>query len=319
MLNKESPPYHFSALKYQAVDALNIRPSGVYVDATFGGGGHSKEMLRRLPHYEGIKQIYAFDKDKDVMEHLIIDERWQFVFSDFRYIRPYLNYYGIDKVDGILADLGVSFHHFDTPKRGFSIRDDGPLDMRMNQKGGMTAADVVMRYSEEDLTRIFSSYADVKEASYYASSVVAYRSDRPIDSTFHLIAAFSHNRYNHSEIKEKMHSFSPHFKNDLIRLFQSLRIEVNGELEALQCLLEASLTLLKPKGRLVILSYHSGEDRMVKRFMRSGKLNGEVEKDLFGNELSPLRPIKTPTFPSSEEIEKNPRCRSVRLRVAEKV
>lgn len=312
-------PYHIPAFLNKSVDQLIVQPSGVYVDATFGGGGHSREILSRLTPFCGKKMLYSFDKDSDVLPNLIADDRWEFVYGDFTYIVPFLDYYGVQQVDGIIADIGVSFHHFDTESRGFSFRFNGPLDMRMNQRGGRTVADIVNTYSKEDLVRIFVDYGDIKNASYYASLILQSRQIKPIATTFQLVSVLSNNRYREMDIGIKKDTFSPSFKHDITCIFQALRIEANGELTALQTLLLSSLKLLKKGGRIVLIAYHSIEDRLIKNFFRSGCLDGRIQKDFYGNVICPFRVIKTPLMPDNVEVERNPRSRSAKMRIAERI
>ena len=282
----------------ETIDGLAIKPEGVYVDVTFGGGGHSRAILEA-----GAGRLFSFDQDKDAAKNAIEDERWTFVHSNFRYLKNWMDYYGVEQIDGLLADLGVSFHHFDCPERGFSFRFPAPLDMRMNQTGKRTAADIVNSYSEEELARIFYLYGELKNGRGIAKNICKARADKPIERTEDLVAA--------SRIPESM-------SKELARLFQALRIEVNDELGALREMLVAARDLLKPGGRIAILTYHSLEDRLVKNFLRSGNLEGTIEKDFYGNILTPFTLIEKGREASAEEIERNPRARSAKLRVAEK-
>ena len=277
--------YHIPAMLNETIEGLNIRPEGVYVDVTFGGGGHSRAIIESM---DG-GHLYSFDQDKDALSNAIDDERWTFVHSNFRYLRNWMDYYGVTEIDGLLADLGVSFHHFDCPERGFSFRFSAPLDMRMNQTAKRTAADIVNGYSEEEWG--------------IARNICNARSLKPILRTEDLVAA--------SRIPAEM-------SKELARLFQALRIEVNDELGALREMLVAARDLLKPGGRIAILTYHSLEDRLVKNFLRSGNLEGTIEKDFYGNNLSPFVLIEKGREASPEEVERNPRARSAKLRVAEK-
>lgn len=309
--------YHIPALFSESLDGLNIKPSGIYVDVTFGGGGHSRGILDRLGN--GGK-LYGFDRDLDALANVPDSPQFTFVHSDFRYIRNFLHYYGAEMVDGILADLGVSFHHFDSADRGFSFRSDAPLDMRMNQSGSLTAADIVSDYDKESLERIFRSYTDLKRPGQIAAAIIKARgystrkngdSDSmkgysPIASTFQLVEAVK------GAISPKSE------KKDLAQIFQALRIEVNGEMDSLKRLLEQSQKVLKPGGRLVVITYHSIEDRMVKNFMRSGNVEGKVEQDIYGRVETPWKVItRSPIVPDAEEVERNPRSRSAKLRIAE--
>lgn len=295
--------YHTPALLCPCMEGLAINPSGIYVDVTFGGGGHSREILSRLGS-EG--RLFGFDQDLDAMQNIIDDARFTFVRSNFRYISNFMEYHGVDKVDGILADLGVSFHHFDESGRGFSFRFDGKLDMRMNQHAVMTAADVLNRYTEEQLADLFYYYGELKSARKIASVVVAHRAEKKFEMISDLV-----------NIVEPLVGKDKQKKN-LACLFQALRIEVNREMEVLKKLLQSSLNLLNPGGRLVVLTYHSLEDRLVKNFMKSGNFEGKVEQDFFGNRMSPFKLVNNKVIvPDCEEIEQNPRSRSAKLRIAE--
>lgn len=299
----EKEIYHIPALLTESIDALNINARGSYVDATFGGGGHSRAILQRLGP-EG--HLYGFDRDIDALRNAPDDSRFTFVHSDYRFIPNFLHYYGCDKVDGILADLGVSFHHFDSGERGFSFREDAPLDMRMNQKGERTAAQIIADASPEKLESIFRAYTDLKRPRLLANAIVKARSASPILTTSQLTDALT------PALNPK------NLKKDLAQAFQALRIETNDELHSLQRLLLNSLSVLKPGGRFAIITYHSIEDRMVKNFFRSGNLEGKVEQDFYGRVLTPWKLItRNPVVPSAEEIERNPRSRSAKLRVAE--
>lgn len=295
--------YHIPALLTESIDALNINARGSYVDATFGGGGHSRAILQRLGP---AGHLYGFDRDIDALQNAPDDSRFTFVHSDYRFIPNFLHYYGCDKVDGILADLGVSFHHFDSGERGFSFREDAPLDMRMNQKGERTAARIVADASPEKLESIFRAYTDLKRPRLLANAIVKARSASPILTTSQLTDVLT------PALNPK------NLKKDLAQAFQALRIETNDELHSLQRLLLNSLSVLKPGGRFAIITYHSIEDRMVKNFFRSGNLEGKVEQDFYGRVLTPWKQItRNPVVPSSEEIERNPRSRSAKLRVTE--
>lgn len=296
--------YHIPALYRESIEGLSIKPSGVYIDATFGGGGHSRGILEQLGE-EG--KLYGFDRDMDALRNKPESSRFTFVHSDFRYLSNFLHYYGEDSVDGILADLGVSFHHFDSAERGFSFRSDAPLDMRMNRNGGKTAADIVADYSKEELELMFRSYTDLKRPGQIAASIVKAREASPITTTLGLVESVKGSISPKSE------------KKDLAQVFQALRIEVNGEMDSLRGLLEQSLKVLKPGGRLAIITYHSIEDRMVKNFMRSGNVEGKVEQDIYGRVETPWKVItRSPIVPTEEEVERNPRSRSAKLRIAEK-
>lgn len=291
--------YHIPALLKETIEGLNVHKEGIYVDVTFGGGGHSRAILKADAGH-----LYSFDQDRDVLKNAIEDERWTFVHSNFRYLRNWMDYYGVEGIDGLLADLGVSFHHFDCPERGFSFRFSAPLDMRMNQTAKRTAADIVNGYSEEELAKIFYLYGELKNGRQIAKNICKARSQKAIERTEELVAA--------SRIPAEM-------SKELARLFQSLRIEVNDEMGALREMLVAARDLLKPGGRIAILTYHSLEDRLVKNFLRSGNLEGTIEKDFYGNNLSPFTLIEKGREASEEEVERNPRARSAKLRVAEKL
>lgn len=299
----EKEIYHIPALLTESIDALNINACGSYVDATFGGGGHSRAILQRLGP---AGHLYGFDRDLDALRNAPDDSRFTFVHSDYRFIPNFLHYYGCDKADGILADLGVSFHHFDSGERGFSFREDAPLDMRMNRKGERTAAQIIADASPEKLESIFRAYTDLKRPRLLANAIVKTRSASPILTTSQLTDALT------PALNPK------NLKKDLAQAFQALRIETNDELHSLQRLLLNSLSVLKPGGRFAIITYHSIEDRMVKNFFRSGNLEGKVEQDFYGRVLTPWKQItRNPVVPSAEEIERNPRSRSAKLRVAE--
>lgn len=289
------------------LEGLAIRPEGVYVDITFGGGGHSKAILERL----GEKgRLLAFDQDSDARANAqaIEDKRLTFIDANFRYLQKYLRLYGVKSVDGILGDLGVSSHQFDTPERGFSTRFEANLDMRMNQRGGQTARDIVDSYSAEELHRILGMYGELQNAKTAAQAIVAARANRTIETV--------------NDLKAALQRYAPRGKENkyFAQVFQALRIEVNDEMGALQEFLTQSAEVLKPQGRLVVMSYHSLEDRLVKNFIGKGKFYGEVEKDLFGNDLKPLQSVtRKPIEASPEEIAQNSRARSAKLRVAEKL
>ena len=292
--------YHIPAMLQETIEGLAIKPQGVYVDVTFGGGGHSRAMMEYL---QDGGHLFSFDQDADALQNAIDDPKWTFVHSNFRYLRNWMDYYGVEQIDGLLADLGVSFHHFDCPERGFSFRFSAPLDMRMNQTAKRTAADIVNGYSEEELAKIFFLYGELKNGRGIAKNICKARSQKPIERTEDLVAA--------SRIPAEM-------SKELARLFQALRIEVNDEMGALRDMLVAARDLLKPGGRIAILTYHSLEDRLVKNFLRSGNLEGTIEKDFYGNNLSPFTLIEKGREASAEEVERNPRARSAKLRVAEK-
>ena len=297
--------YHTPVLLEQAVAELNIKPDGVYADLTFGGGGHSRRILECLGENG---RLYSFDQDSDTKANAPDDSRFNYVESNFRFLRSALRLRGVTEVDGILADLGVSSHHFDALPRGFSFRGEAPLDMRMNQRGGETAADVVNNRTEEQLATIFSQYGELETTWKIAACIARARAVKPITTTAELVAAVAPCTPKKDESKF------------LTKLFQALRIEVNGEMEALKMALEQSLKVLKPGGRLVVISYHSLEDRIVKNFIRSGNTEGRIEKDFFGRSTTPLRVItRKAIVPTAEEVEENPRSRSAKMRVAEKL
>jgi 16S rRNA (cytosine1402-N4)-methyltransferase len=289
----------------ECIEALAIDPNGTYVDLTMGGGGHTREILANLG--EG-GHLYSLDQDPDAEANAPQDERHTFVASNFRFVRGALRLRGVEQVDGILADLGVSSHHFDAKHRGFSFRGDAPLDMRMNTREGRTAADIVNTYTNDALAKIFSEYGELDTTWKIANCIERARNDKPITTTAELVEAVKPCTPPKDEAKF------------LTKLFQALRIELNGEMEALKMALEQSLKLLKPGGRLVIMSYHSLEDRIVKNFMRSGNTEGVIEKDFFGRATTPFKVItRKAVVPTNEEIEINPRSRSAKLRVAERI
>lgn len=297
--------YHTPALLEASIDGLSLRPDGVYVDATFGGGGHSREILRRLGP-EG--RLYAFDQDEDAQANLPDDGRLVFVHGNFRYLKNFMRYHGVEQIDGLLADLGVSSHHFDDEGRGFSFRfDEGALDMRMNRRASLRAADVLATYSQEELASVLRRYGELSQAGRAADLIVKARSQQPVETVARLREALA-------PVLQKDRE-----KKELAKVFQALRIEVNGEMEALEQLLRQALELLRPGGRLAVISYHSLEDRMVKNFMRAGNFEGEVEQDFYGNRLSPLRAIGKVIVPTAAEEAANPRARSAKLRIAEKI
>lgn len=298
--------YHIPALLPQVIDGLNIAASGIYVDATFGGGGHSRAILAEL---DSRGHLYAFDQDEEALQNAPGDRRLTAIHGNFRYISQYLRYYGVKgNVDGILADLGVSFHHFDSAQRGFSFRFDGPLDMRMNRRATRTADDLLNKESEDDLASIFHLYGELRQGRKLAAAIVKARAQKPLETIGELLAAIR------PYISPKAE------KKELAQVFQSLRIVVNDEIRALQQFLQRSLDSLKPGGRLAIITYHSLEDRLVKNFMRTGRIDGKEQKDFFGRNLSPLKLLTSkPIVASQEEIDNNPRSRSAKLRVAEKL
>ncbi|MCF0214570.1 MAG: 16S rRNA (cytosine(1402)-N(4))-methyltransferase RsmH [Muribaculaceae bacterium] len=298
-------PYHIPALLPQVLEALQMQPDGTYVDATYGGGGHSRAILAALGQ-DG--HLYSFDRDEDAINQAVSDPRLTMIHGNFRYLANFLRFYGAGEVDGILADLGVSFHHFDDAERGFSFRADGPLDMRMNRRSGATAADVLNTASVEALTDMFRLYGEFSEAARLARAIAKRRETAPYATV--------------SELLDTLRGMiNPrHEKKELAQVFQALRIEVNDEMGALRDLLEQSLTALRPGGRLAIITYHSLEDRLVKNFMRAGNFAGKVEQDFFGNIQAPMRQLTSkPIVPDEAEIESNPRSRSAKLRVAVKL
>ena len=321
--------YHIPAMLHETIEGLAIKPNGVYVDVTFGGGGHSRAILHKLHEFDDLRlkiedsgHLYSFDQDKDALQNAIEDERWTFVHSNFRYLRNWMDYYGVENIDGLLADLGVSFHHFDCPERGFSFRFSAPLDMRMNQTAKRTAADIVNRYSEEELAKLFWLYGEMKNGRGIARNICKARTQKPIERTEDLVGAALQLRVESLKLKEVESGeleVPTNAKKDLARLFQALRIEVNDEMGALREMLVAARDLLKPGGRIAVLTYHSLEDRLVKNFLRSGNLEGTIEKDFYGNNLSPFVLIEKGREASEEEVERNSRARSAKLRVAEKV
>lgn len=300
-----APTYHVPVLLSASVDGLNVRPDGTYVDVTLGGAGHSREILRRLGP-DG--RLLGFDQDLDAQANAPDDARFTFVRSNFRYLANWLRYYDVAPVDGILADLGVSSHHFDDATRGFSFRFDAPLDMRMNVRARQTAADVVNRYGEADLARIFQLYGELKNGRRLAAALVRRRAEKPVETVENLI-----------EVVRPLIGRDRE-KKDMARVFQALRIEVNHEMDALHELLDAAVRALRPGGRLVVLTYHSLEDRMVKNYVRAGNIDGRVEQDFFGNRLAPFRAVNNRVIiPDEAEQTANPRSRSAKLRIAERV
>jgi 16S rRNA (cytosine1402-N4)-methyltransferase len=299
--------YHTPALLHESVDGMNIRTDSICVDVTFGGGGHSKEILFRL----GKKgYLYAFDQDEDAINNIQKDSRFTFIRSNFRFLKNFIKYHRVEEVDAILADLGVSSHHFDAEDRGFSFRFEGSdLDMRMNQKAGKTAAQVLNTYTEEQLADVFYLYGELKQARRIASVIVKTRKEKPYRKV--------------SDLLDTLNSFvgrGEKEKKVLAQAFQALRIEVNEEMETLKEMLEQACDILKPGGRLVVITYHSLEDRLVKNFFKTGNFEGKVEKDFFGNFETPFRLINNKVIvPSREEEERNPRSRSAKLRIAEKI
>ena len=321
--------YHIPAMLRETIQGLNIQPDGLYVDVTFGGGGHSRAILEAIrqeakgERQEAKGQLYSFDQDLDALRNaeqsgMQNNEQWQFVHSNFRYLRNFMDYYGVEQIDGLLGDLGVSFHHFDCPERGFSFRFSAPLDMRMNQTGGKTAADILNTYTEEDLARVLYIYGEMNNSRQIAKKIIKARAQKAIERTEDLVdLAIGNGRWAIGENGEI--NIPAGAKKDLAKLFQALRIEVNDEMGALREMLLAAKDLLKPGGRIAILTYHSLEDRIVKNFLRSGNLEGKIEKDFYGNILSPFKVLEKGLTASEEEVERNPRARSAKLRVAEKV
>ena len=299
--------YHVPVLLMEAVDGLDIKPGGIYADLTFGGGGHSREILRRL---NGTGHLYGFDQDMDALQQaseLEGEGNFTFIRSNFRFLKNWMLYYGHEQIDGILADLGVSSHHFDDEGRGFSFRFDAPLDMRMNQRASLTARKIVEEYSEEQLADILYLYGELKNSRRIASAIVKGRQQQPISTTGELV-----------EVLKPLMGYDRE-KKDLARVFQALRIEVNGEMLALRQMLSAATELLRPGGRLSILTYHSLEDRMVKNMVKAGNLEGKVETDVFGRSNAPLEAVNRSVItPSVAEQESNPRSRSAKLRIAMK-
>lgn len=296
--------YHVPVLLKDSVDGLDIQPGGIYVDVTFGGGGHSSEILRRLGP-EG--RLFGFDQDADAECNISPDTRFTFVRSNFRYLKQWMRFYEVEHIDGLLADLGVSSHHFDDAQRGFSFRFDAPLDMRMNQRAHLTAADVVNNYSEEQLADIFYLYGELRQARQVAAAVVKARQQQPINTTAQLLQA-----------TEKLFARERE-KKEVTKLFQALRIEVNHEMDALRQMLNAASVLLRSGGRLSIITYHSLEDRIVKNMVRTGNAEGHSEQDFFGRQSAVFRALGKPIVPTDAEQQDNPRSRSAKLRIAEKV
>lgn len=296
--------YHVPVLLDESISGLNLHPDGMYIDVTFGGGGHSREILRRLPQGS---RLFSFDQDADAERNIVDDDRFTFVRSNFRYLKNWMRYYEIDHIDGLLADLGVSSHHFDDESRGFSFRFDAPLDMRMNKRADKTAADIVAEYDEEALADIFYLYGELKNSRRIASALVKARQQHTIATT-----------------QDFLHVVEPFFKRerekkDMARLFQALRIEVNHEMEALKEMLAAATQLLAPGGRLSVITYHSLEDRIVKNVMKTGNAEGKMIQDFYGRIETPYRLVNNKVIvPTDEEQQRNPRSRSAKLRIAEK-
>ncbi len=296
--------YHNPVLLHETVDGLNIKPDGVYVDVTFGGGGHSKEILKRLgPN----GKLFGFDQDEDALENALPDERFTLIHENFRYIKRFLRFHGVKSVDGILADLGVSSHQFDVPERGFSTRFEADLDMRMSKRNELDAYKVINEYDEANLKRVFADYGELKVAPALARTIVDAREKKDIKTSEELKTVLS--KYLPEKVKNKV----------LAQIYQAIRIEVNQEMEVLKEFLEQSLEILKPEGRLSVISYHSLEDRLVKRFMKNGMFEGEPERDFFGNFSVPFKLVGKLIVPTNEEIKINNRARSAKLRIAEKI
>lgn len=297
--------YHIPALLNECINALDIKPDGTYVDVTFGGGGHSRAIME---HLGSNGRLYGFDQDMDAYANRIDDPRFTFVHSNFAFLQNFMRYYGVDGVDGILADLGVSFHHFDDQQRGFSFRFDGKLDMRMNQDNPRDARTVIAEYSEEQLANILYLYGELKQSRRISAAIVKARNQVPIESVQQLLDVL------------KPFIRPQHEKKELAQVFQALRIEVNNELAVLEQLLKQSLKVLKPGGRLAIITYHSLEDRLVKNFLRSGNIEGKIEQDFFGRINSPLKLVNNKVIvPGDDEVNRNPRSRSAKLRIATKL
>ena len=302
---KTAETYHVPVLLKESVDGLDIKPDGVYIDVTFGGGGHSKEILTRLSK-KG--HLYSFDQDADAEKNIVNDGRFTFVRSNFRYIKNWMRYYEVDKIDGLLADLGVSSHHLDDENRGFSFRYEAPLDMRMNKRAGQTAADILNNYSEEQIADILYIYGELKNARRIASAIVKSRQSKRVETTGDLLNATTGLFAKEREKKE------------MAKLFQALRIEVNHEMDALKDMLNGAQDLLKEGGRLSVITYHSLEDRIVKNFIKAGNAEGKVNQDFFGRIEAPFRAVNNKiVVPDESEQESNPRSRSAKLRIAEKV
>ena len=296
--------YHVPVLLQESVDGLDIKPDGIYVDVTFGGGGHSREILSRIGENG---HLYSFDQDEDAEKNILNDNRFTFVRRNFRYLRNWMRYYGVEQIDGLLADLGVSSHHFDDETRGFSFRFDAPLDMRMNKRSGMTAAEILNNYDEEQLADIFYIYGELRNARKVASAIIKARSSKTIETTGDLM-----------QITESLFPRERE-KKETAKLFQALRIEVNHEMEALKEMLYGAQEVLREGGRLSVITYHSLEDRIVKNFMKAGNAEGKVNQDFFGRTVAPFRQISNKVIvPSEEEQLRNPRSRSAKLRIAER-
>ncbi|MBQ7691598.1 MAG: 16S rRNA (cytosine(1402)-N(4))-methyltransferase RsmH [Muribaculaceae bacterium] len=301
----EEPVYHIPALLEPCIEGLAIKPDGTYVDATFGGGGHSRAILNRLSQHG---RLFGFDQDLDALSCCPDDPRFSFVHSNFAYLGNFMRFHGVEAVDGILADLGVSFHHFDDSSRGFSFRADAPLDMRMNRGARVNAAELLATATEAQLADIFFLYGELRQSRRIASAIVKARASKPIATTGRLV-----------EVVEPLMRAAQQ-KKELAQVFQALRIAVNDEMEALRRLLEQSVRVLRPGGRLVVIAYHSLEDRMVKNFMRSGNVEGRAEKDFYGRTETPLRVVNNRVItPDADEVARNPRSRSAKLRIAQRL
>lgn len=299
--------YHVPVLLKESVDGLDVQPDGIYVDVTFGGGGHSKEILSRL----GSKgHLYSFDQDADAENNIVDDDRFTFVRSNFRYIENWMQYYGVEHIDGLLADLGVSSHHFDDETRGFSFRFDAPLDMRMNNRAGKTAADILNDYTEEQLADIFYLYGELKDSRRLAKLIAKYRQNQRLETTQNLMDALG----------VQSTATNGQWKKDMAKAFQALRIEVNHEMDALREMLNGATNLLKEGGRLSVITYHSLEDRIVKNVMKAGNAEGKMNQDFFGRVQTPFKLVNNKVIvPNDEEQTTNPRSRSAKLRIAEKL
>lgn len=301
----EEQVYHIPALLPQVLEALDIKPDGTYVDVTLGGGGHSRAIVEKL---SADGHLYSMDQDRDAIDRAFSDQRFTVIHGNFKFLKNFMRYYHVDGIDGLLADLGVSFHHFDDPERGFSFRWEGRLDMRMNRNAALDAAKVLNDYSEQQLADMFYLFGELKNARRLASAIVKQRATEPIVTVEQLRRVIT------PFINPKQE------KKELAQIFQALRIEVNNEIEALKALLTQSLEVLNPGGRLAIITYHSLEDRLVKNFMKTGNLEGRVEKDFYGRTLAPMALVNSkPITADDDEVERNPRSRSAKLRVATKL
>ena len=303
MTTERGNEYHRPVLLEESIDGLAIKPGGIYVDVTFGGGGHSREILRRM---DPTAHLYSFDQDADAERNIMDDDRFTFVRSNFRYLKNWMRYYGVEHIDGLLADLGVSSHHFDDETRGFSFRFDAPIDMRMNKRAGITAADILNEYDEEAIANVLYLYGELKTSRRLASAIVRQRASKRIATTGDLMEAVE-------PIMPKERA-----KKDMAKLFQALRIEVNHEMDALRDMLRSAVDCLGEGGRLSVITYHSLEDRIVKNVMKSGNPEGKVDKDFYGRVNTPLKMVGKVILPDNEEQMNNPRSRSAKLRIAEK-